>query len=203
VENIFPPVILSIGLVLLMAVMTRALHLDGLGDTFDGLGARGGPKEALKAMRDSHTGIFGLTAVVAVLALKGASIDGTRELRPHALILAPVLGRWAMLLLAYKSESVAEGLGRIVVEYMNARHLCFGTAVTLVPTLVIAGTLGTEILLAVFSLAILMKIYFHRRLGGITGDHCGAVEEAAEALTFVIFAAVEWKRFKGGLLSAL
>src|SRR3989338_10771357 len=51
---------LGITLVTLMILLTRAFHLDGLGDTFDGLGAGGGAQEALRAMDDSRIGVFGL-----------------------------------------------------------------------------------------------------------------------------------------------
>ena len=62
--------LLSVILVTLLAFMTRGLHLDGVGDTFDGLGAGGDRDRILSVMDDSHTGVFGLVAIVSVLLLK-------------------------------------------------------------------------------------------------------------------------------------
>jgi adenosylcobinamide-GDP ribazoletransferase len=187
-----PPVFLSIGLVLLMIVMTRGFHLDGLADTFDGLGARGGKKEALSAMKDSHTGVFGLLAMFIVLTLKFNSFQLLRDLRPQALLLAPVLGRWAMLVLAYRSESAAEGLGRNLINCMRYKHLLVGTVIAAVSSIIIAGALAVWIALSVLAFTRGAKSYFHRRLGGLTGDICGAVAELSETATLVILASVEW-----------
>ena len=62
--------LLSVILVTLLAFMTRGLHLDGLGDTFDGLGAGGERERVLSVMDDSHIGVFGLIAIVLVLFLR-------------------------------------------------------------------------------------------------------------------------------------
>lgn len=180
--------LLSIALVTLMILLTRALHLDGLGDTFDGLGAKGGPKEVLQAMDDSRTGIFGLAAVVVVLAFKFQAIAVMEEWR--GLLLAPVLGRWAMVALAYGSKAAHAGLGQIMVENVRGWHLFFATLFTLVLIVFFSARIGLWIALWVSLLTLLCRNYLHRRLGGVTGDTFGAVGELSETLALVIFASV-------------
>ena len=68
--------LLSVILVSLLAFLTRGLHLDGVGDTFDGLGAGGDRGRMLSIMDDSHTGVFGLIAIVLVLLLKIHALEG-------------------------------------------------------------------------------------------------------------------------------
>ena len=193
-EACVPPAILSIALVVLIILMTRAFHLDGLADTFDGLGAKDGKQEALRAMRDSSTGVFGMLAVVIVLSLKFKCLELIRELRVPALLLSPVLGRWAMLVLAYNSTSPAEGLGRILVEHMHRRHFILGSLFTSILSVMIAGISGLWILLSAFLLTWIMRRYFHRRIGGVTGDTCGAAGEITESLILTIFALIEWNK---------
>ena len=57
----------SVILVAVLALLTRGLHLDGIGDTFDGLGAGGDRERMLRVMDDSHTGTFGVIAIVLLL----------------------------------------------------------------------------------------------------------------------------------------
>lgn len=182
--------ILSVVLVSLLILMTRALHLDGLGDTFDGLGAKGGRENALKAMRDSHIGVFGLLAVLIVVALKVCAIEVMEETRAQGLLLAPVFGRWAMVVLAYRSVSAREGLGQIMVENVRGRHLLLATAVTLVPVFAFSGIVGLWIVIGILLFTFFSRFYLHRRLGGVTGDTFGAVGELTETFALVAFASV-------------
>lgn len=182
--------ILSVVLVTSLILMTRALHLDGLGDTFDGLGAKGGREDAFKAIGDSRIGIFGLLAVLVVIVLKFRAIEVMGEARNQGLLLAPVLGRWAMVVLAYGSESAHEGLGQIMVEHVRGRHLFIATAMTLTFVVVLTGRLGLWIALWISVFTLLSRNFLHRRLGGVTGDTFGAVGEMAETFALVFFASV-------------
>jgi len=184
------PGILSALLVTLLILMTRALHMDGLGDTFDGLGAKGDRETALKAMGDSRTGIFGLLAVVVVIVFKLRAIEVLGDGRDQALVLAPVLGRWAMVILAFGSESAREGMGRIMVDHVQGRHLLLATAFTLVLITPLSGRTGLLIALSISLFTLISSRVLHRRLGGVTGDTFGAVGELSETTAFVIFASV-------------
>jgi len=178
--------------------MTRALHLDGLGDTFDGLGAKAGPEEALRVMRDSHTGIFGLLAVVIAIGLKVQALEFMGPGRDQALLIAPTLGRWAMVVLAYGSRSAREGLGRFMVDYVRGRHLFFATVIVLALAFAFAGRGGLWIALGISIFTLVCRLSFHRCLGGVTGDTFGAVGEMTETLALVVFALIEWNQLKFG-----
>ena len=51
-------------------IATRGLHLDGLADTFDGLGATGSRERALAIMKRGDIGPMGAVALIVVLALR-------------------------------------------------------------------------------------------------------------------------------------
>ncbi|MEX0806444.1 MAG: adenosylcobinamide-GDP ribazoletransferase [Candidatus Binatia bacterium] len=175
----------SVVLVTILALLTRGLHLDGLGDTFDGLGAGGDRERILRVMDDSHTGAFGLIAIVLLLFFKIHAIESIDSDRWRALLAAPILGRWAMVLLGYRSKAAKPGLGSNLIDHMETKHVVFATFITL---LLVAGILhgrgiALMIWIAVFSLA--SKKYFHRRLDGVTGDTFGAVGELSEASVLV------------------
>lgn len=178
-------------LVTLLILMTRGLHLDGLGDTFDGLGAGGSREDTLRVMDDSHTGVFGLLAILVVVLFKIRALEAMGEERWQALLIAPVLGRWAMVVLAYGSRSAREGLGRVLVEHLRGGHLVLATVMTLILVAVFSGQIGLWIALGVAVFTVGSRRYFHHRLGGVTGDTFGAVGELSETSAFVFFALVQ------------
>ena len=180
--------LLSVILVTLLAFMTRGLHLDGVGDTFDGLGAGGDRDRVLTIMDDSHTGVFGVIAIVLVLFFKIHALENLDVDRWRALLVAPILGRWAMVLLAYRSKAAKAGLGSNLIDHLQTKHFVLATLLTLL--LVAAIFRGNGIFMmawvAVFTMA--SKNYFHRRLGGVTGDTFGAVGELSETSVMVLLA---------------
>jgi len=83
--------------VLFLAVVTGAFHLDGLGDSADGLLGQRSKEKALTIMKDSRLGTMGLVAIVFGLALKWAGIAGLDANRALLLILVPAYARAGML----------------------------------------------------------------------------------------------------------
>src|SRR5581483_1095828 len=81
----------------LAALVTGALHLDGLADMADGFGGGRTRDDVLRIMRDHAVGAYGVVAIVLVLAVKIAALsaligagDGWR-----ALVVAAALSRWS------------------------------------------------------------------------------------------------------------
>jgi adenosylcobinamide-GDP ribazoletransferase len=178
----------SVLLVALLALLTGGLHLDGLGDTFDGLGAGTDRERALRIMDDSHSGAYGLIAIVLVLFLKIHAIEGIGVDRSRALLAAPLLGRWAMVLLGYRSRAAKAGLGSTFMEHLSTKHFFLATFITLVLVAAILHGAGVAVMLWVAILTLASKNYFHRRLGGVTGDTFGAVGELSETSVLVFLA---------------
>ena len=180
--------LLSVILVTLLAVMTGGLHLDGVGDTFDGLGAGGDRDRVLSVMDDSHTGVFGLIAIVLVLFFKIHALESMDIDRWRTLLVAPILGRWAMVLLAYRSKAAKAGLGSNLIDHLQTKHFLLATLLTLVLVTAIFLRNGIVMMAWVAVFTIVSKSYFHRRLGGVTGDVFGAVGELSETSVMVLLA---------------
>jgi adenosylcobinamide-GDP ribazoletransferase len=180
--------LLSVILVILLAFMTRGFHLDGVGDTFDGLGAGGDRDHILSIMDDSHTGVFGLVAIVSVLFLKIHSLESMDVDRWRALLVSPILGRWAMVLLAYRSKAAKVGLGSNLIDHLQTKQFLVATILALLLVASIFRWNGIVMMawVAIFTTA--SKSYFHRRLGGVTGDTFGAVGELSETSVMVLLA---------------
>jgi len=83
--------------VFFLIAVTGAFHLDGLGDTADGLYGRRSREAALAIMKDSRIGVMGLIAIVCCLAAKWAGISGLEQHRHLLLVVIPVFSRSAIL----------------------------------------------------------------------------------------------------------
>jgi adenosylcobinamide-GDP ribazoletransferase len=182
------PSLSSVALVTVLAWLTRGLHLDGLGDTFDGLGAGGDRERMLSVMDDSRTGAFGLIAIVLLLFFKIHAIESIDHERWRALLAAPIMGRWAMALLGHHSQPAKAGLGSILMDHLTTRHVLLATLITLLMSTAILHGIDIAVMLWIALFTLASKKYFHRRLGGVTGDTFGAVGELSETSVLVILA---------------
>jgi adenosylcobinamide-GDP ribazoletransferase len=180
--------LVSVTLVAILALLTRGFHLDGLADTCDGLGAGGDRERVLSIMDDSHTGVFGLLAIVLVIFFKIYAIESMGQDRWRSLLIAPALGRWAMIALAHRSLAAREGLGSTLIGHMQTKHFLSATAIALLLSAAAGHAAGIIMMAWVALFTTVSKYYLHRRLGGVTGDTCGAIGELSETSVLVLLA---------------
>lgn len=109
-----PGPLAGIAAVTTLALLTRALHLDGLADTIDGLGSRAQGAAALAIMRKSDIGPFGVVALILVLGADAAAI-AQAPVSGGALValvgLACGAGRAAAVASAVRGRPTAAGSG--------------------------------------------------------------------------------------------
>ncbi len=93
-------------------LLTGGLHLDGLIDTADGIGA--GRKKRLEAMQDSRVGSIGVLSLVSLLAIQVSSLLKLGIHTPIAIIAALFWGRfssiWAISFFPYLHAESKPGL---------------------------------------------------------------------------------------------
>jgi adenosylcobinamide-GDP ribazoletransferase len=181
--------------VLLLVLLTRGLHLDGLADTTDGLGSRAPAQRALEVMRRADIGPFGVLAIVLVLLVDvtalGASEGGCVWRPAAALAVAAATGRSAALLAAHRSVPSArvEGFGAYVAGSQSGfvvmaeavAVLGFGAGLATAVDASIAGWVVAQAAALVVACGFLVHV--RRRIGGVTGDVFGALVEITTALT--------------------
>lgn len=177
---------------------TRAMHLDGLADTADGLSASYDRERALEVMRRSDIGPSGVAAVALVLLLQVAALTALAESVAGAVAagVAVLLGRhglaWACA--AGVPSARPSGLGATVAGSIPRRGVavCAAGALVLVWVAVAlagaAGWLGPAMWAGgvVAAAAVLRRCT--TRLGGVTGDVLGAVVELGTAASLTVAA---------------
>ena len=183
----WPSLVSGLVVVAAFTLGTRALHLDGLADTVDGLGSGPDRARALGIMRRGDVGPMGVVALILVL---GAQVVASATLTARlsdAVVLAVVLaGSRASLLIACRTGVPAarpDGLGAAVAE--SVRGVVAGSVGLLVAAVVVAavvlagrpwwsGGLALVLALAVGFGTVAVAV---RRFGGVTGDVLGATIE--------------------------
>lgn len=182
-----PAALVNAFLMAILALLTGALHLDGFMDTCDGLAGRS-PQERLEIMRDSRVGGFGVAGLFLLLLAQYAALQSLpANLRIAALVAMPVLGRWAVVYAIYAHPYARpQGLGRAFKEGTRLWHWLLATAIALAIVLGLARAGGLIALAGVWLAAWGMAGYFRRRLGGLTGDSYGAINEVCQVLALVL-----------------
>jgi adenosylcobinamide-GDP ribazoletransferase len=182
-QPVVAPLVRDVILVAMLAALTGALHLDGVVDTFDGLFAGADHERRLAVMRDPRAGSFGVVAVVLLLALKLAALASLAPmLRSPALLLAPCLGRWAIVLVTRAFPYARpEGMGSAFRSSLGWAHVVAAGAIAVAGAGLAVGPGGLLVWLAASSGALLAGRWVAGRLGGLTGDTYGAICELVEA----------------------
>ncbi|MCG8971301.1 adenosylcobinamide-GDP ribazoletransferase [Streptomyces sp. CL12-4] len=181
------------------AVLTRGLHLDGLADTADGLGSGKPAEDALRIMKQSDIGPFGVITLVFVLLAQVAALtqayDGSWARGALAAVVSATAARLALTLAARAGVPAArpEGLGAAVAGVVPAGG-ARGVAVAVTAAGAAAGAfLGTRdavrtalAVLCAVAVAELLLRHCVRRFGGVTGDVFGGVAETAATAALVV-----------------
>lgn len=177
---------------LLWVLLTGGLHLDGLADSADAwAGSHGDRDKALRIMKDAASGPAGVAAVTLILLIKFAALSVLiRENIWPALIIAPVLGRAAIVLLFLTTPYVRpDGLGAAQAAFLPRRPAIVALTIS---TIVIAGFgwAGIWAMAAALVLLLILRAMMIRRLGGATGDTFGAACEFVETVALVVIALI-------------
>ena len=191
---LFPAALVLWLIIGLLAFLTRGLHLDGFADTMDGLGS-GGPKEKiLEVMRDSRIGAFGVISLILLIGAKYFALDQIpRASIPYALILMAVMGRNAMVWVSYRSPYArsGEGLAKPFVVNLNAREMLISSALTFGIAFLLIVVNGIAIFLGIGLFSLGYRLFFLKKLVGVTGDILGAANELAELLCLLLLTIFE------------
>ncbi|MBZ9595488.1 adenosylcobinamide-GDP ribazoletransferase [Streptomyces erythrochromogenes] len=183
------------------AALTRGLHLDGLADTADGLGSAKPADEALRIMKKSDIGPFGVIALVIVLLVQTAALA---ELYADswvrgalAVVVAAVTARLALTLASREGVPPArpEGLGAAVAGVVPrpaaaalAALVTVAAAAAALPVgLPAAARSAAAVLAALLAAEVLLRRCV-RRFDGVTGDVFGALAEVAATTALIVLA---------------
>jgi adenosylcobinamide-GDP ribazoletransferase len=173
------------------AVLTGALHEDGLADVADGFGGGRDLASKLEIMRDSRLGTYGALILLVSFATKLSALAAIPDGHVvQSLIASHALARgvlpWMSMSLPYaRKDGLAANAGR-----PDAATAAIAAALALAIALLslsFANALGAA-LVACLSAAGMARLA-QRQIGGQTGDVLGGAEQVAETVILVLLAA--------------
>lgn len=197
--------LLAVLVVAALAVLTRAMHLDGLADVADGLGSGRRGEPALQVMKKSDIGPFGVATLVAVLLLQVVALgDLIASGRGFAAVVVGLVASRAMLPVLCGPRyfpARADGLGATMAGSVSTRQLVIGLTLAVGLVVVATGLFGIpgwmeptrvqSLVLAALggtAVGLLLAQRAVSRFGGTTGDVYGAVVETTFTATLVLAA---------------
>jgi adenosylcobinamide-GDP ribazoletransferase len=178
--------------------VTGAFHEDGFADVCDGFGGGWTKEKILDIMKDSRTGAYGTIGVALILLLKYTSLV---SINTADLILVLIAAHSFSRLCAV----IIVSTGRYVRENDDAKAKPLAKTIT-AAEVIPAFVFGLAPLILFFDVKILLVLiapllgtfylrwYFHKWIGGYTGDCLGATQQVTELLFYVSVIAV-WKFF--------
>jgi adenosylcobinamide-GDP ribazoletransferase len=185
--------VLSLLPVIILVLLTRGLHLDGVADCFDALHFAGHDKEkALSVMKGKTIGAFGASALVIVIVGKIISISALPEgFKIGGLILIPSLSRWTPAVAArFSAPASGDGLGYIFTVHSTRRAFFISGLSAFLFSILLLGLKGGIIFVVVSIFSFVLLIFFNHAFGGVTGDVFGAVIEISEVFGFLVTGAI-------------
>ncbi|MCE3223298.1 MAG: cobS [Nitrospira sp.] len=166
--------VVNVLLIVLLVMLTRGLHQDGLADTLDGLAGGRTAADRLPIMRDPRVGAIGATGLFLSLMLRYAGLLAL----PQPLRL-PV---W--------SSSSARSEGGLAASFLTHLSLHHVLLSSLVLAAALATGLGPPAALATMGtglgLVVLVRSGCRKWFGGVTGDLLGATNELIEILFLLL-----------------
>lgn len=169
-------------------LMTGCLHEDGLADFFDGFGGGTTRERTLTIMKDSHIGTYGVIGLIVYFLLMMQLVHLSVPELCMLLFCGDCWGKFCasqlinFLPYARKEE---ESKAKVVYHRMNGKERFFNLAGGLLPSVVfLPYSLWLGCACSLLVLAFLVSL-MKRRLGGYTGDCCGATFLLCE-LTFYL-----------------
>jgi adenosylcobinamide-GDP ribazoletransferase len=176
---VMPPYVAAILVLVCEALLTGALHFDGLADMADGFGGGRTRDDVLRIMRDHSIGTYGATALALMLLLTASCLVALKTPLLVACWLAAggAFGRWAIVLLSRALPYARPD--NAISSHVGARELTLATL-----TVCATGFLIRWHALAATGITLLITLalgaFARRRIGGITGDTLGATAQICE-----------------------
>lgn len=180
------------------ALVSGALHEDGLSDVADGFGGGHSREQRLEIMRDSRIGAYGALALGIVIMARASLYVALLEMPPWDTVIliacAAAFSRSLIVDLMWATRPArSDGLSVLVGRPSRNTTLFAlflgGIGAGAAASYVLAPEAGIGALIAGGVMLALVRALAMRKIGGQTGDVCGAAQVLCEIAMLATYAA--------------
>lgn len=188
--GLFSPSITAFLIIVTYLLLVGGLHIDGLGDLFDGIFSARTREKMFTIMEDSHVGAFGVIGLILYFL---GMYTGLSEillwpmgLRLTVIIAMPIVSRSIVLfVMGFCRYAKLSGMGKGLIEATKSWQ---GVLVFTFATVILGMVNMTIALAAIITAVILLGIgkRIEVILNGLTGDVVGAVVEISHVVFLIV-----------------
>ncbi len=187
-EPHFPVHLRALFVLLFWIWITGSLHEDGLADVADAVRAGRSREHMLEVMKDSRIGTYGgLALVLSALVRWQGIVALTLDYLP-ALVAVMTLSRMSIVCLARIARPATDGMGSQFARHVSTPATVLAVVQGIAASLWCGWPAASAMLAVTAVVVILSHWYFHRRLGGVTGDCLGATSQFVEMSLLTLLA---------------
>ena len=160
-------------------MLTGALHEDGLADFCDGFGGGTSKEKILTIMKDSHIGTYGVIGLILYYILFTSLVSGLPlDVAVLGIFAADAFAKaTSSQLINFLPYARPEGAkNRITYAHMSPLQIIFAAISGILPLAALSYINIYMAASAIFPITLfaLLVTYMRRKIGGYTGDCCGA-----------------------------
>ena len=179
------PTVAAACAVVLGLLVTGCFHEDGLADIADAFVGGWTRDDRLRILKDPRHGTYGVTAIVASIALRVAALGALVSSGPKAAFIGAVSAHAiarsaAVSTMLVATPATGEGLGADYVTRMRRGASVIGIAMAVLVSAALGGWWVAVTLGVAAPCTFAVARWSKHKIGGFSGDVLGAIEQVVE-----------------------
>ncbi len=174
---------------------TGALHEDGLADFFDGFGGGYTQERILEIMKDSHIGTYGVLALVLYFLTSVQVLQSFNDVQTVCILLFiadPFSRGLVSMITAFlpyvRTQETSKA--KVIYQKMHGFYFLIPLVFSGLPLLLLPNWKYLLAFVPTILLYALLLRYINRKIGGYTGDTCGAIFLLCEFSVWLVFSGI-------------
>lgn len=189
-SRVFMPVVSMVIAYVGNIMLTGGLHIDGFGDMCDGFYAGKDKQGILAIMKDSHIGTMAVLGIFCLLILKLSLLYSVlpKDILAQTILVIPAISRWVISVAAgiYHYAREEGGTAKPFVENVGRREIIISSFLISLISFIILGPAGILLSISTLAIALIFMRWVKNKIGGITGDILGGLNEISEVCSLVM-----------------